>query len=450
MRFFKYEMMRNVIQVVLFVTTVAAVAGAQSQPPPLDTGGKLPRVAFGPDTTNENKLEFAVRAGGGYDDNVVSKNASQQGDYIYLLRPSIHAIESRDRIQWSLFESPGLILRQNYSQRDQFQNDLSGGLQYRATPHLTLQLREGFFVFTHIDLLGAGPQSFVPDLNLIDQPAAVTINPRGTYLSTHTTLNVSYELSSRSSVEVSGVFYHLDVSKLALAPNKPVIPNFLTQASEGRAAYLYRLTPRQTVGVIYLFQDILFDGDHISRTLGSTVYYFHTVEFMSRLSVELFAGPGRVTGTNEGQLKLGGSPIPLPPSTDQVTPAGGASFLFHGSDTIFRATFRRQLRDGGGVLPASIGNDTSVSLQRRLSPTWAANLTAGYWDASLAKPSGIGRRVFDGGAGIAHQLGENFWLHFQYRRQQENFHGIASSVPEMRRNVGLITLEYVFSHPLGR
>jgi hypothetical protein len=285
---------------------------------------------------------------------------------------------------------------------------------------------------------------------LIDQPAAVTINPRGTRLSTNTALSVSYELSSRSSVEVSGVFYHLDVSKLALASSKPVVPNFRTQASEGRAAYSYRLTPHQTIGVMYLFQDILFDGHHISRALGSTVYYFHTIELTPRLSVELFGGPERVTATNEGQLELGGSPIPLPSSTDWITPAGGASFLFHGSDNIFRATFRRQLRDGGGVLPASMGNDTSLFLRRRLSRSWGVSLTAGYWDASLAKPSGIGQRVFVGGAAIRHRFGENFWLHFQYTRQQENFHGISSSALQTRRNVGLITLEYVFSHPLGR
>lgn len=449
-RFLKYAMMRKVIQVALFMAIVAAVAGAQSQPPPLETGGKLPNVAFGPDLMNENKLQIGVRAGGGYDDDVATKNGSRQGDFIYLLRPSIHMAESRDQVQWSLFESPGLILKQNYSQRDQFQNDLSGGFQYRATPHLTLELREGFFVFTHLDFLGTGPQSFVPELNLVDQPAVVTTNPSGTYLSTHTTINVSYELSSRSSVEVSGVFYNLNVSKLALASNKPVVPNSLTQAAEGRAAYLYRLTPHQTVGVMYLLQDILFDGDHISRALGSTVYYFHTVEFTPRLSLELFAGPERVTATNKGQLQLGGSPVPLPSSTDWITPAGGASFLFHGSDTIFRATFRRQLRDGGGVLPAAMGNDTSLFLRRRLSPSWAVSLTAGYWDASLVKPSGVGQRVFAGRAAISHQLGEKFWLHFQYTRQQENFAGIASRALETKRNVGLITLEYVFSHPLGR
>jgi hypothetical protein len=449
-RFLKYGMMRNLIQFVLFVTTVAAVAGAQSQPPPLDTGGKLPRVAFGPDTTDENQLQFGVRAGGGYDDDVVTRDGSRQGDFIYLLRPSIHVIKSRDRVLWSFFESPGLILRKNYSQRDQFQNDLSGGFQYRATPHLTLQLREGFFVFTHPDFLGAGPQSFVPELNLVDQPAAVTINPEGTYLSTHTTLGVSYELSSRSSAEVSGVFYYLNVSKLALAPGNPVIPKFLTQTSEGRAAYLYRLTPNQTVGVMYLFQGILFNGDHISRTLGSTVYYFHTIAFKRGLSVQFFAGPERVTGTNKGQLELGDSPIPLPSSTHWITPAGGASFIMQSSDTNFRATFRRQVRDGGGVLPASIGNDTSLFLRRRLSSSWAVNLTADYGDASLTKPSGIGQRVFVGGAAIAHQFGENFWLHFHYMRQQEHFHGIASSALNTNRNVGLITLEYVFSHLLGR
>jgi hypothetical protein len=97
-----------------------------------------------------------------------------------------------------------------------------------------------------------------------------------------------------------------------------------------------------------------------------------------------------------------------------------------------------------------MGNDTSLFLRRRLSPSWAVSLTAGYWDASLVKPSGVGQRVFAGRAAISHQLGEKFWLHFQYTRQQENFAGIASRALETKRNVGLITLEYVFSHPLGR
>ena len=431
----------HVTRVMLCLLFSAGTAGAQSATAPVYAGGELPSIVLATDHPLKNALELGLEAGGGYDDNVLFSTTSRQGDFEYVLRPRIAWDVSRSRLQVSLFESPGFILLQTYSAREQFLNYLSADVRYSLTSRLTLRLREGFLAAIHPDFL-PGPQQF--EFNVMDLPRAVTILPLGSTLSTLTTLSATWQLSARSSIDVSGAFYYLRVSNLNLNPGEAPTPLALSQTSAGRAAYSYRLTPHQTVGLMYVFQDIFTEGELASRTLGHSVFYFHTIEFAHGVSLQLFGGPEYVTAMNAGRLALGGSLIAVPPSTQSTLPAGGANFQWQGYRTGFGATFRRQLRDGGGLLPGSQGMDASLFLRRRVSRGWTFNATAHYSDSFLTEPSNVGFRTLMGGGDVAYALGENCRLHLEYLREQESFHGIPSSLLNSTRNRGLLSFEYFF------
>jgi hypothetical protein len=381
------------------------------------------------------------------DDNLLLNNAHKINDIRYEIRPGIAFALSRPQLRWNLAFGPALTLHQQVAQRDLFTETFGTDFKYDITAHLTARLRDNYVIRSDpfYDALNNGS---LTQVNQLDQPNETTITAQAKHVSNLASGDLVYQLGPRTTVQASGSFYNVSFHNLTRLQSTPTeLSN--AQSSVGRANYNYRVSRRNSIGLIYNFQDLMTFRAEPTRTVSNSFLYSHTIDITPATTLELFAGPEHYHTHDHLTISSGGLSLLIPINTKAWS--GGGMYGWKGNHTSFRLNFRHEIANGGGLPTAAHNTRASLDLRRELARTWTASATVSYGENKLltSNTSGSSTEMLSGGIGIRHRLLRDFFAGVHYSHGHQRGKGQLSN---RTGDVNLISvsLEYQFKESLGR
>lgn len=445
------NMRQMILRVMLGLAILVPCAKAQSSTPTI-TAGELIPLTLKSETPAENVMSGSFDVGTTYDDNVLFGSANRIGDWSYIFRPRFRIALSTSRFSFTFHVSPWLVKFQTVGARDEFTTDSGFDVNYRFTPHVSVRVRDAFIYTDHVDFGSQSTESSTGSgggtPNLLDPGNGVVFIPFARRISNFSDVAVTDQISPQSEVQVSGDFYVLRLHNIA---SVSVFPFVNTQSSGARGLYFYHLTPRQSLGLMYDFQDYSFEQESSARNLVHTLFYVHDLQFSERQSLEGFIGPQYSDITNGGASGAGGSILPAGTST-QLTWAGGLAYGWQGVNTKIRAAVLRDIGAGEGVLGAVEREEGTIEARRQLSSRWTGSIGIGYErNNSLFNSAAIGTLdSFFGTASVIYKISEGWRVEARYLRNQQTRSGTINPLLAGDRDIVEFTVGYQFRRPLGR
>lgn len=444
-------MFRIFVGALLGAGLVAPMAAAQSASPALTTGELIP-LTLKSEMPVENLISGSIDVGTSYDDNVLFGSTSRVSDWSYVFRPRLRIALSSSRQSFEFHLSPWLVKFQTVNARDEFTTDSGFDWSYKFTPHVSARLREAFIYADHVGFGSQDTQSSTASgsgtPNLLDPGQGVVFVPFARRLSSLSDLAITDQIGSQSELQVSGDFYLLRLHNVA---GVSVFPFVNTESSGGRALYFYHVSPRQSLGLMYNFQDYSFEQSSTARNLVHTVFYVHDIQFSERQSIEGFIGPQYSDINNSGSRGTGGGVLPGGTSSE-VTWAGGLAYGWQGVRTNFRASALRDIGGGEGVLGAVEREEGTVEVRHQLTERLIGNIGIGYErNNSLFNSALIGTLdSFFASASVIYKIGQSWRVQALYQRNQQSRSGTVNALLNGNRDIVEFTVGYQFRHPLGR
>jgi hypothetical protein len=436
--------MRTPYYSLLLLLMVPAGLWAQGSVP-MPASGEMPRMATGSEFTPTNVIVGRVAVSAGYDDNLANSSVHPQGGAQFYVTPSISFQQTRKRLFWTLTYSGGLGITQRVANRNQLTQGLDGEFTYRATPRLTVHFRQDWSVTTD-PFARFGNNLFLPELGPLNQPNDTVSLPFARRSEKESSVNVSYVLSPHNVMGVSGNYFdrHYDNVVTATAGSQLI----QTRGGSGSFFFSHQFTPRESAGFDYDFLDLSFGQG--ARTVTHSFLLTDQLSLTSRTKLVFFVGPEYALTHDQVAVNFLFFIVHLNVNTQSWSTKGGAIYSWTGERTAAQVSLTRQVSDGGGLFGAVRLTSASVSVRRRLTNRWTANVGAQYADDRALNLSGsaLGFHVASGNVGLIRQMGPNLALGFSYARQQQT--GSALGETFGNHNCFQVSLDYRFMRPLGR
>ena len=374
-----------------------------------------------------------------HDNNVFSNNANRQSDYVFQEGAVLNAWKKKPLWSVGLEFRPTVLLHQTATAFNALDQGLRLDGSYRVRPHLQLRWNESFH-YTNGVLESASNEYFSlptgppPTLN------STLVTPLIRELANQSELGVVYDISRRSSFELSGSYAFLDF--LAAPKSSPAL--FNTQSGTGGFEYQYRLTRHFTLGFRYLFQNFHYDvgiRDATHNTFLTALW-----QMGPHVVVSLFGGPSfSITHVPFIGPSVNG---PAPASLSSAaaarssSPSGGGTLTLRSDQTVLRLTAQRLITDGGGLLTTVASTYEGAELRQRVAYNWDLALMASN-ARSVALQGLIGRGAVDTPSAeiaLEHSLRENLTVHFEYHlfRQRVNQYVPFAAVDDDRYSFGIL------------
>ena len=346
-------------------------------------------------------------------DNILSNNENRVGDNAFQEGALLDVWKTTPLWNLEITYHPTALFYQTYSAFNALDQNfkLDGG--YHASPNLQFRWTESFQDTTGIlespsneyFSLPTGPP---PSLN------ATLFTPLARELANQTELHVVYDISHRSSIDVSGSYAFINFSGVGnSAPNL-----FNTQTGTGGLSYQYRLTRHFTIGGRYLFQEFHYGQGSPDGT--QSMFLTALWEMRPHVTLSFFGGSQFSTAGGLFLLPMANVSAPgnAPPSgpAKEWVPAGGASLTLRSDRTVLRLTAQRLITDGGGLLTTVMNQYEGMELRRRLGYHLDLVLTAAN-ARSVALFESPGNGAVDtqsAGIAIEHPVFEDLNIHFEY------------------------------------
>jgi hypothetical protein len=412
--------------------------------PPMPVSALQMPLAFSSEIPRSNFLQASLRFGTAYDDNVLATPSDRLSDVSYMIMPTIHIGQTRERWIWDFGYSPGVTINQRLSDQNQFAHNLDFLFTYRLSPHVTALINENFEKTSSV-FSGFLSNSPSPVPGPLQQPNSSVITPLADRTGNTTVANINYQFDASSLVGASGNFYFANYGSPA-GTTSPTTTLIDTHSWGGNAFYAHRFSNRYWAGVTYNFQRLLFNPGN--RTDVSRPQLFYSVSNGRRLTFSVWAGPEQTTTVIPSTPPVSITPI----SQVNWHVAGGADLAWQGKRTNYRVSYLRQTSDGGGLAEAVRLEEISGELQRRIAERWTADVGIGYGKNNPLANVG-GQTPYNsliGNAGINCQLTDEFSFGFRYGHDQLTYQYPSSTSAQSNRNRAWISISYSFSRPLGR
>lgn len=405
-------------------------------PPPV-SGQSYP-VSF---TSEEraNYLRGGVTFNTAYSDNVLgATSGTPVSDVSYSVWPTISIDETSSRLHWTLSYAPGFTFYQRVSARNEADQNLSLGLQYRLSPHVTVSARDSFQkssdVFNQPDQGLAGAVSGAA-LGANDS----VIAPLADRLSNDGNAGITYQFSANSMIGASGTFTNLHY------PNPLEVPGLYDAASRGGAAfYSYRLSKQHYIGATYQYQELLsYPAGGTNQTQTDGAFLFYTFYPAPTFSLSLFGGPQYYSASPQ---YLSATLLPAPVS-QSWSPAAGASVSWQARRTGVALSYSHSVSGGGGLIGAVELDSANLSVRQQITRNFSASLAGGYANNGVLAVSTLGGHSVSGSAALQRQVGEHLNFQAGYTRLHQNY-GFLAANPDTNRE--WVAISYQFARPLGR
>jgi hypothetical protein len=409
-------------------------------PPPV-TGQAYPSQVGS--EVQHNYLNLAITGGGGYADNVLAGfTNSKTGSGIFALSPSATFNKNTARTSAQFNYNPAFTFYTQVSQLNEFDQNASGNLQYRITPHFVFRAQDSFTRSSSIYGIASGAMegsvsSATPTLldGVVAQFADRIMNV--------STVDLGLQVSENTLIGGEGSFAQLDYPKSAQ------VPGLVNSNSVGASGfYTHRVTAHQYLGFIYQYLQILtyLSGSEGEASLNTfspfyTFYLLRTKE-------------GNLTASLQGGLEHSSFVVRNGPLVTEWTPAINASIGWQGPITNFAVGYGRSVSGGGGLNGLYDQSSYNGMAQWRVARQWNTSAGASYSSLKNDSPQynpqlSIGHTIA-GSAGLTRTLGRSASVNIGYSRIHQSYPGVSTIImnPDSDRIYGAVT--YQFSRPVGR
>jgi hypothetical protein len=261
----------------------------------------------------------------------------------------------------------------------------------------------GFGIGTNLGVPGVGGignslGSTIPGIGGIATPNQGIYATVGPIYSNTGILQATYTISRRSSVTFAGSYGIL----------RFVDPGNVDQDSIlGTIGYNYKLTSKDTIGVVYLFSAYHFPGE--PQAFGNhAVALAYGRKITGRLVLQLTGGPQVSTYR-----------IPIGTSSQEVGfyATGNLTYAMGRKGSI-STIYTHGLSGGSGVFSGSNSDQVTFTASRNLSRAWTGNVNLGYsHNSALDSTAQTSASSYDSwfvGAGVNRSIGRNVYFGIAY------------------------------------
>jgi len=401
---------------------------------PAILSGDSVSALFPAEGERSNYLKGGLSFATAYDDNTLGTTTDPLADTSFAIAPFVSINQKRARLSWQADYAPGITFYRHLSERNQNDQKLDFGLEYRLSPHMTLRLRDSFLKTS--SFLGGLSANQQPQFGTLQQANLSLITPVTDRISNMGSAELTYQFGPNSMMGVRGLSSELHY------PDTDQSGGLSDSHTQSAEAYLaHRISRIHWIGLNYQYQHIRTDlNDSLDMT--NALLFSYTLNATPAVSMSFFAGPQQSESSNLSA-----------PSVTKWVPAGGATFSWQSLHSAFSAGVSHKISDGGGLSGAVQLTGVDVSYRRQFARRWAFRTGASYGKDDLlvmTVPSAANSRSVVALVGISHQMGEHLAVEASYvRAYQEYLDGTGAS-SNFNRNRPQISLTYSFSRPLGR
>ena len=408
--------------------------------PPAVTGQVYPTQVAS--EVRRNYLRLAVSGSGGWADNVlVGFTNNKRGSGIYSVSPSISYNRKTGRMATEFTYDPAFTFYPQVSALNEFDQDASGSLEYRITPHFVYRMQDTFIrsstIFSSLPGLGNSVSGALP--TLLDGVAAQFADR----IMNTATVDLGLQMSPNTLIGAEGSFAQLDY------PKKSEVPGLVNSNSVGGSGfYSHRVTQHQYLGFIYQYVQI---QTYLPNAEGQATLDMYTPFYSFYL---LKTRQGNLTASLQGGLERASFVIRGRPLVAEWTPAATASLGWQGPITNFAVGYGQSVSGGGGLNGLYKQNNYNGTAQWRIAREWDTSVGASYAnlinDSPQYNPQLSTGHTVSGSAGLTRALGRFASLSVGYSRIHQSYPGISTITlnPDSDRIYGTVT--YQLMKPVGR
>lgn len=415
----------------------------QMKTPPPVSGQSYPTAVTS--TERSNYLRGGVAFTTAYTDNLLGSITSHPvSDVSYSVGPTLALDETTSRLHLLLTYAPGFTFYQHTSYRNEQDQNVSIGVQYRLSQHVTLSAQDGFLKTSNV----LNQQNLEPAEAVsggAEEPNFSVLPPVADLLSNSGSVGISYQFAPNGMVGASGSFTNLHY------PNPAEVPGLFDSSSQaGSMFYSRRFSKMHYIGAMYQYQRLLaYPTGGQSETQTHALLFFYTLFASSRFSFSFFGGP-QYSDTVEPPLPS----LQLQPlSVRAWTPAAGASTSWQGRLNSFALSYSHVITGGGGLFGAVQLNSASASFRQQMTRRLSGAVGGGYTQndgLTSARFAGNSGHSLSGTASLQQQLGQHINLQLAYTRLHQDYSSVAILAATPDTNRESVSISYQFSRPLGR
>lgn len=388
-------------------------------------------AGYNPDAVETNNLGLGLGFISMYDDNTFN---TVQGNGQGLFSVSPRVTWNINRPRWmSLLDYNGLVSKSSrFDFYDRNSHTFSTTFDYQASKRLSFTANERF-IHSVDPLYGGG---FIDVTN--GNPSFL-----GT-LAVRTTNGIDaeadYRLGAHTDATVGGSFYFQRFSDVPQASFRD------SNSAVGRAGFHHAFSPRLTIGSSYDYTKITTPSGYFTvsqRIMGTGEY-----DFSPNMKLSLFAGPNHVR--TSFLFDFFGHLFRV--TLANWSWSAGGTYRWTTSKVTMTGTVARQVSDGGGLTGTVRLTSFEYTVERQLPRKFSGSLYARYTlNDRLIPQTGQTNHANYGSVGgeISRKLRRDLTLRLSYDRMEELL-GYTSSNPWIDRNRVTISIDYLFTHPLGR
>lgn len=351
-----------------------------------------------------------------YDDNVLSTNQLRQGDVIFHLSPRIAIEEERRRFGLALDYEPDLLLYREATRYDALSHGLHLDGKVRFSPHLTVRLTDSFAYRTGI-YQPLAAEAITPAPGPSTSPNPTVFTPLARQLENNIRVDVVYQKSARTSLDWFGGFHQQAFSQVATVGSS--LQN--NQGVNAGLEYHYRLDRHNTLGAVYLFQNL--SSQQGQRAIVHAAQFSFDRQLSSHVTLAVFGGPAFVSLHEQLVLDLFFFQFTIPTTSKRTNWTLGTSLTKQTKNSVFQVAANHQVSQGGGLLGPATSSSASLNVSRRLGGRWNATWSFAYADNTAlgSAQSGSSSRIRSviASFGLERQLARNLTtrLGYTYTRQ---------------------------------
>jgi hypothetical protein len=387
-----------------------------------------------------NLLNFAVGVTSEYDDNLSNSATNNQAEATFAFMPRVQWNVSRNHLIWGLDYAAveGRSATASYYRRTS--HVLGMQVQYQLSPRLTL-LAANTFTKSSDPYYQPLQSRFVNDPGVTERANSSIFSSGGRTIE-QVTANANYRLTARSDISIGGAFsalFYDSTSTAALSRD--------TYVAMGHADFNHQFSARRSLGTSYSFEKITSTGGFYTVVHQASV--FHNYKIGNSINLNIFAGPSHV----ESGFPLFG--VFLVRTAAWSWSAGG-SFHWSGARMGLTADAVRQVNDGGGLQGAVQLTSFGFSVTRQLTAKLRANIYgrynlndttgAGFFRSGVDRSAQFG----SGGASVVWQLKPHISITTAYSREESLLPVNLGGTDWRDRSRVTVSVNYSFSHRLGR
>jgi hypothetical protein len=207
----------------------------------------------------------------------------------------------------------------------------------------------------------------------------------------------TYALSARSQVTASAAYGILNFINSGYVDSNSLYAGF---------GYSYKLTPKDSIGVVYNFGSYHFPGD--PQAYGSQIVSLaYSRKITGRVALSLYGGPQYTSFR-----------VPIGTATSQLGGYASASLSYALENGGLSVSYSHGLSGGGGLLTGSILDQVYFGASRKLTRIWEGHVNFGYaHNATIISSATIGNPNYSSwyaGGGLHRPFGRYIDFGFAY------------------------------------